>query len=291
MTPLPLDQFEGLEKALGLDDESIQQNLADLADAARAKWVALAGERLRSTARGYQGCILPVQYPIAGRGWVALIVLENESPEGRFANMIEQGAQGWDLRETLLKGGGHVRHSKAGYAYASIPFGLHSPGASGRNAAIIGEPYGDAGLMSPGDALSFGRQLVKQLGRQVAAAERNSRAGYTTSTPGGGTRWGSRLPEAQAGPLLRARHAAPVYAGMYRFGKGYESAFQSTHGTFRTISMNPGSYRFDEGNPNASAKRFQQAGANWWHPGFEARNLVSEVESYVRDVAPQFMGQ
>lgn len=278
MTPLPLDQFEGLEKALGLDDESIQQGLADIADAARAKWVALAGERLRSTARGYQSSILPVQYPISGRGFVALIVLENESPQGRLANMLEQGAEGWDLRETVLKGGTHVRHSKDGHAYAFIPFNLHMAGASGRNASIIGEVYGTEGIMSPEDALGFGRQLVKQLGRQVAAAERNSRAGYTTSTPGGGTRWGVRLPEAAAGPLLRQRHAAPIYAGMYRFGKGYESAFQSTHGTFRTISTAPGSYRSDAG------------GSNWWHPGFEARNLVEDVKSYVGDIAPQVLG-
>ena len=288
MTPLVLNEYGGLEKALGLDDETIQQNLADLADAARAKWIGLAGERLHSTARGYQSCILPVEYPAAGRGFVAVIVLENESPQGRFSNMLEQGAEGWDLRETIRKGGGHVRMSNQGpnrdpgkpsYAYAFIPFALHQPGASGRNAEVIGSPYAEAGLMSPEDAVSFGRRVVKTLQRQVQALERNQRAGYTTSSPGGGTYWGARLPQDKAGPLLRARHAAPVYAGMYRFGKGYERAYQSTHGTFRAISMNPDSFRSDSG------------GMNWYHPGFQARDLVRDVEQYVRGAAADLMGQ
>lgn len=277
MTPLVLNEYGGLEKALGLDDESIQQNLADLAGAARAKWIGLAGERLHSTARGYQSCILPVEYPAAGRGFVAVIVLENESPQGRFANLLEQGAPGWDLRETLLKGGAHVRHSKAGHAYAFIPFALHQQGAGGRNAEVIGDAYAEAGLMSPEDAVSFGRRVVKTLQRQVQALERNQRAGYTTSSPGGGTIWGARLPQEKAGPLLRARHAAPIYSGMYRFGKGYERAYQSTHGTFRAVSMNPASFRSDAG------------GANWWHPGFQAQDLVRDVEQYVRGAAAELM--
>jgi len=278
MTPLPLTGFHGLEVALGLDDESVLENLSDLADAARAKWIAIAGEQLHSTARGYQSCILPVEFPAFGQGYVAWIVLENESPAGRLANMLEQGAPGFDLRETLLKGGAHVRHSKAGHAYAFIPFQLHMQGASGRNAEVIGDPYAAAGLMAGDEAVSLGRALVKTLQRAVRAKESNGRAGYTTSSPGGGTTWGARLPGAKAGGLLRARHAAPIYAGMYRFGKGYERAYQSTHGTFRAISTNPNSYRSDAG------------GMNWWHPGFEARNLVRDVESYVQSIAPTVLG-
>lgn len=259
--PIHFDDVDSLLQAVGLPSQAtVRAQAGILAHLARAELMRLAKERLKTSERAYTGGILPITF----EGRKALLILE-----GMFPNMVEHGWPAHDLRTTVLKSA-KARVSKAGHRYLAIPFRVMMPGATGRNAEVLGVPY----ERSPSFA---GRMTSAILQRTVPKEARALSA--TTSTPGGGTSWGGRLPATSGGPLARPRHATGLYSALMRFGKGYGGGSGARYGTFRMISTNPASMRSDLG------------GNNWMHPGIQARHLMRLVRDYIRRMTPVVLGQ
>lgn len=250
----------------GFSPAQVQAVVVKMTHLARSNLVTRAQKQLRTSARDYVAAIAPVEIIEDDGGSTGFVDLV-----GAFANMVENGAQPWDLRDSLLKPGTrNLRISAKGFLYLSVPFGHAMPGASGRNHAVVGSAYTGEGQspktrahrgdLSADDAAKMGR-AVARAARQLAPS---------TGLPGGKVSYGGRLDEGTGGAgLLRPRHATDIYAGMIRNTKFYEKATQSTHTTFRTISNNPDTIREDEGGPN------------WLHPGITARQLVPQTANYI----------
>ncbi len=264
-----------LQAALGLSDEDLARRVGRLARLARTHWVTLSHRRLFTSQREYTQGIQEVEHEGMGASITLL---------GDVANMVEQGAVAYDLRDTILRGEkqGHVRwNAEKTHRYAHIPFRSMTATATGRNAPILGETFAALpkghqdpsrafrGTMSPAGAAAYAASIY-------AVAKDLS---PTTTTPAVGqqprrTNWGDSIKPSTATATLRPRHAGPLYAGMYRLGKGYDKAEQGQYRSFRTISENPESFRKDSG------------GLNWTHPGITARRLLDSVLSYLQEVGP-----
>lgn len=232
--------------------------LRNLAEAARAEWLRLAGERLFSTRRDYMNGVLPVDMA-DGAATIALV--------GMLPNLLENGMPETDLHNTLLgpnvpivgRGGRGKHASKAGGYHRAIPFRHAGPSSGGAVGQPMGRPY--TGHEAVADAKKLGRDIYK-----AAKA-----LGATTSQPGGPTSWGERLPEGLA-PLLRPYHATDIYAGMVREEKTYKKATQSQYATFRTIAVDA------QGSPVGKSP--------WIRPATSGVHLLREVESFVNQIAP-----
>ena len=109
---------------------SIQQVLYLTAEAAKREWTRVARQRLRSTAKAYISSIGPIEI----RRGTATIRLRNDTPEGKLANALEQGAEPYDLKKGLLKSS-KVRRTKDGKPYIHVPFQLKTPGGGARGAS------------------------------------------------------------------------------------------------------------------------------------------------------------
>lgn len=169
-----------------------------LVASARAEITRLADQelvRLRGLYNQGVEMASPAEVQKTGVGWVQL--------QGKLANMLEQGAPGWDLRRTLLENNPKKRTGPKG-TYAFIPFQHQIPGSL--HSAMPANVYADA----------------KKLKATVGA-------------PGQATKWGDKLPAGMA-PKAKPHHVTDLYAGMYRMAKTYAAAKQSTYRTFRTIT-------------------------------------------------------
>jgi len=248
-----------LPARLGLDPAALKAKVREIAALARAQWVALAQEKLRSTRADYLRGLTAVRWQ--GRSAVIALV-------GVWPNVLEHGKPSWDLRETLLVAGKvrSVKRSKEGYLYLAVPFRHTGPGGPGARA--MGRAYGEL----------LGKESGRRLGRQLAARAKELEA-TRTAPLGGGTRWGGRLnTEDLQLPKLREHHVTDIYSGMVRQEKTYRKATQSQYTTWRMISDNPASIRSNV------------AGANsWTHPGIQAAGLLSQVRRFVAQEAPQLL--
>lgn len=257
------DKRKELLDALDLPtDVTMRARVTVLADLARAEIIRLAKERLKTSEREYVAAVQPVEM----HGSTAKIVL---NPAAVLPGMIENGWPTHDLRDTILRSP-KAHLSKAGHKYLAIPF-EHAMSGSGRNRPVVGEAYArEEGRTQA--AIAF----AETLRRDVRSAARRLAPTTTTITPDGqrSTQWGDRLPTDQGGPRMRERHVTGLYAGMVRFQKTYAKATQSTYGTFRMISDNPATHRYDE------------KGLNWTHPGIIARNLFVVARDYVEKMIP-----
>lgn len=231
-----------------MDKRVLETAIQDIMAGARSKWIQLAGERLNSSRRDYINAIQEVHV----EGTTASIELVGVLP-----NMVENGADAFDMHDTLLKGPG-VRTSASGNRYRSIPFRHQTPGTAGQGG---GTPMGRAyeGHPAVKDAQELGRTIYTY-GKKLAA---------TIGEPGGGVKYGDRL-QAGLAPKLKEKHSTDIYAGMIREQKTYKSATQSQYITFRTIS---------DAVPD-----------KWQHPGIQAANLGQEVEDFVQKIAPMALG-
>ena len=255
-----------LTEALGLTHDQLSAKLLVLAEMARARWIALAQERLRSTAEDYVGGIQsPVLYNNARMPSVDIDL------KGTFNNWIEWGHGAWDLRDTVLNGekavvtephdalpdsealNRKVKTSKAGNRYMSIPFRHQGEDTVGVFAAPMGKPYAAYKVGGRGKFSGAQAAQIRDVVSKVAARLRGGRSLSATETAGM--------------PFLSVTHGSPLYAGMRRTKKQYEKANQSTFSTFRTISDNP------------NAKGF------WLHPGLTARHMMYDVRRYVEGIA------
>lgn len=257
-----------------------------LAHLARTHLVTQAKQQLRTSARDYVAAIQPTDFQVVNGEPIAVIRLD-----GAFPNMVENGAGPWDLRTTLLKPGAKgVKVSKSGHLYRAVVFRHMGPNASGQNGQAVGsqfienDPQGTVHRGFKGALFSdpsLNAVAVAQMAKGVHGAAK--KLGATTGQPGGKTQWGDRLPEGMA-PKLRERHATDIFAGMVRETKKYGTATQSQFVTFRMISTNPKTKRWDtmsksnkfgRGTPQGTAE------VNWTHPGLVARKLFEKTNQYL----------
>lgn len=227
--------------------------LQTLMDGARARWVELAGQRLRSSRRAY---VQGIQKVVSERRGLSLSV----SLVGALANMVEQGASAFDLHEAFLSGSKGMR--TAGGRVRAIPFRHASPDATSYQAGIpIGASY--EGHPEVSDASQLAKSVYQAV-RRLAPSVREQ--------PGGPVKWGQRLPAGLA-PNLKPfpAHLTDIYAGMYRQTKTYEKARQSQYITFRSIAVD------DDGSPNPPG--------TWVHPGIAPADLSYEVADYLAEQA------
>lgn len=252
--------------------------VAELANAAREFWSTEAGRKLGSTASAYQQGIQRVE--LAGRK--ASIALT-----GMLPNMLEQGWDGGDMRETLCGPGARNRKQGAdGSWYNTVPFRHQGPGTQG----TAGSPIGSQFAPSPAGSTATAHPVIPESTRQAMARQvwrKAQQLGATWGEMGPAapgttpmTHWGGRL---QAGlmPNLRpaltpvislggamlgyAQHATDIYAGMVRQQQTYEHATQSQYTTFRRISTN--------------------STTGWYHPGIQARHLAQATAKHVSKIA------
>lgn len=276
--PINADEISRIPTLLGFGPDDIAARVRKLAHLARTEVVRLAKRHLHTSQAEYIRGIQPVEFSVTGGRATGVIYLR-----GAFPNMVEDGADPYNLRKTLLKPGGKVKRSAKGHLYRSIPFRHTGPDSSGKTGGpAVGQAYtaegqretsrAHRGQLSQAEARTMGRAVW----RQAQALE------PTLGVPGGKVQYGGRLDVSDipgASEPLRARHATPIYAGMIRQQKTYQRATQSTYMTFRTISNNPDTVREDEG------------GRNWMHPGIEARGLFEKADAYVQRIAgPVLLG-
>lgn len=263
-TTIPLTELhQALLPAVGFDPEALRARVRVLALLARAEWIRLAKERLRSTAADYVRGIQPVEWVGSTLARVALV--------GPWPNVLEHGKAAWDLRETLLVVGkvAKVRISREGFRYLAVPFRHQAPGGGG--ARVMGVAY--AGLLGEEAARALGRAIHRR-----AKQLEGTRSAPGGSAGGGQTRWGGRLATDELDvPRLRERHAGDLFAGMVRKEKTYARATQSSYATWRMISDNPASFRSDDG------------GQNWRHPGIPAAGLLRQVQAHLEAETPRVL--
>lgn len=238
-----LEWIEALSRMM--EEEALIPLVAQQAEAARSEWVRLAQTELNLSRQDY---IAGIQ-PVALHGAIAQVDLL-----GEFPNQVEQGAESWDLRETILTSPKAKRSQLTGARYMSIPFRHQTPGSRGTQAQVMGAAYGPRGASSqasPHTVLKDHRQLGKDVYKRAARLR-----------PGQGLRAG-------LAPLLRPWHATDIFAGMRKFkadGPGAKKSSTNIYMSFRTISEN---------EPTG-----------WIHPGIQARNLSARVAQYSARVAP-----
>ncbi len=272
------------------DEDTLRGIMLDVVDAARAKWIRLAMDQLRSSQQEYVKGISGVRV----EGDVAYITLD-----GALPNMIENGFSPFDMRDTLLGPGVPIvgpgekgkQETEDGNFYRYIFFRIMGAGATGRNGQRTSDLY----------ASELGEARAKKLGAIAEKAMKKLPA--TTSNPGEKTQWGGRLKTAgtdldvlgtshamskandgfdvmgssSGGVIAKegetvltrhggAQHKAPLFEGAYRFEQKYKTKTQSFYGTFRTIST---------ASPDG-----------WIHPGYTpGAQLTDKVNEYALKLA------
>lgn len=245
-----------------LSEEAAQAIVGDLADAARAEWIRIAGAALHKSRRDYLAGIQPV----VREGSVATISLV-----GMLPNLIEQGMDEVDLHDTLLgpdvpvappgSPGKRQRYkrnadgtmSPDGF-FRAIPFRHGTPGTTGAVGAAMGTQFGEK---------------AGEIGKMIHAIAKGLKG--STSQPGGPTKWGQRLKEDLV-PKLKEHHAVDIYAGMVRLEKKYAKATQSQYVTFRMISVD------GSGTGVGSSP--------WIRPSTPGKGFARQVGEYVGQIAP-----
>lgn len=265
----------------GVDADGAMDQLQRLALVATSAIRAAATRKLNTSRADYLKGLQPAVFEAENGVLRAVITLV-----GGLPNMVEHGVGPYDLRRALLRPGAPgVRISKAGFLYRVIPFRHSTPDSAGQVGPQMGIQLGgrdDASLSRAHRAGLMGANDARLAGR---AAWRKAKAlDATTSHPNEGTKWGDALPAGEA-PKVRARHATDLFAGMIRLEKTYERSTQSSFATFRVISSNPMSHRYDaEGVRSGKSKAgaFNVMGntkeRNWTHPGIQARELFAEAK-------------
>jgi len=250
--------------------EAFEGMLNNIATAAEAKWKSLARQGLSGQSREtYLNGIQPIEVQHNSR--VITLV-------GVLPNLLEQGQDPYDMRETLLGASSRLRRKAlAGGYYGRVPFRHGTPGSVGMAGTPMGRQYGPTGPISRAHGNRMTEDAAESLGQKIHKAAKRLK-GSTTPQPGAKTKWGQRLPAGMA-PRLAHRpvarptgvniHKTDIFAGMVRVRHTYEKATQSQYMTFRTISTN--------------------STTGWHHPGIEARHFAEEVQDYVKEVAPKII--
>lgn len=250
------------ESLTALAGSVMESLLDDVAEMARAKWMALARTELTSSREAYLNAIQPIEGS-EGERTIRLV--------GWLANAVEQGIEGFDLRDTLLGPRSRLRHVAAdGSAYGRVPFRHAGPGGAGLHGQPMGRQYGPTAEHSRGLGGLMSAEQARSMGENIYRAAKA--LDQTTSFQGGktlhGTAWGGRLPAGLA-PKLAEHHVTDIFAGMVRVRHTYQKATQTQYMTWRTIS--------------------ERITRGWYHPGITARNLAERVRDHVEDRLPKII--
>lgn len=221
-----------------LDQNAVDRVLQGIAEGTRAKWSKLAQAGLSTTRQAY---LLGLGQPeLEGPGKAAITL------SGKLANMIENGADAFSLREGLLSSQNpNVRRAADGSRYRFVPLRMSTPGTVG----AVGQPM-DQVYAPPGpDSRSrrTGRADAREIGKMIYDRAKNLAPGDNLGATG--------LPK------LQPTHVANPFDRLMRAGaKGHRY-----YVAFRTVSD-----RVD----------------SWNHPGFNARNFVDGARAYAEKVGP-----
>lgn len=260
-------QMEAVE-AMGryLHEDIVDAIAANVAKAARAEWIRLAGEsKLTTTNRDYIAGIQPIHRRSKGEYVVSLV--------GKLPHILEEGMEETDLRNTLLgpnvpvapPGQSGKHKSKSGGFYRSIPFSHAGPNAGGGGGLIpMGRPYSGHDMV--GDSRALGRDVYAQAKALAPKGDPFKPSGERLVSPtflAKGPGFTARMQV----PKLKPHHKTDIYSGMVRAvqvdRRGRE---QNTFTTFRTISTD---------NPEG-----------WIRPATEGLHLAAQVSEYVARIAP-----
>jgi hypothetical protein len=245
-----------------------------LAHAARGRWVQLASQKLHSSQAQYLSQLQVVQAEDSG---ASITLGGSQTPEAIFANMIEHGTQGKDLKSILLEkqreGSNSIKISKNPEVgrYRVIPFRKMLAGATGRNFPVMGTAY-DKTMGET--ASSRMRNRIVEMAKSKSATTQKMMT-YTDPQTGQKIeryrtmKWGGAIPRKEGGPKLNPEHSTGLYSGMYRIPSRKQGG-PSQYLSFRTIS--------------------EKGKSQWMQSPIEARDLVLEVQQYVMRIAPEILG-
>lgn len=296
---IELERLSAIVELEGWGVDTVTTRVQDTLDLVRQELERLADARLGRTAAVYKRSIGPAVITLQPGAVVGSISLGGEGidkGELGLAVMLEEGRGPFDMRPGLLPGrDGKAKTSKDGHLYRAIPFehGQGSPtrGDTGRSPARppLGSQFTRHGLAAEQTAFrgNLTPDEARKIGRDVKKAAKALEPTLTSPDPDTKTAWGGRL-DAGLAPMLRPRHVTDIYAGMVRVQKTYERATEGRLMTFRMISNNPGTHRYDtetrrDGFHPAGAFNVmgQTAERNWTHPGFAPRRLFVEAADYL----------
>lgn len=302
----------------GMGPDALLQRFRVMALTAMSHLKMQAQRELNSTRLDYQKAIQPVRFDVRGADQVEAHI----DLVGVFPNMVEHGASPWDLRRSLLRPGTrNLRVSKEGHYYLAVPFRHGAPDGKSEAGTPMGARFaqGFGGAMSnafqpnvdPDEARAMGRAAHREAKRLEATLSHmkkgrnrqdvvdirararqafqdgdifaaNALVGQAYSMRDRNVKWGGRLDEGHA-PIMRGRHVTDIFAGMVRQEKTYKGATQSSYMTWRMISTNPRTHRYDADG----TKMGQTMERNWTHPGLRARNFMRATQQQVSDWVAQ----
>lgn len=243
--PIEID-LTGLESQFGLTQDQVDLLTETCVNAVSASiyanWLALAKQRLRSTAPEYTQNLIKVD---KGRFEKSIVLT------GVLPNMIEQGASPFDMKQGFkaspkakhtiqkVKRRGNAIQNVGGW-YLTIPFRIGTPGALGQagfSSVMPEEVYEVAKKLGTGQRLNAS---------SIPESERipRSRAAITNEN-------GSQI-------FSEYRHKNSIYEGMMRSTFTYNKTTQSMYHTFRRVSD-------------------KSDAMSWIHQGFKALWLSSEA--------------
>lgn len=189
-----------------MDADWPQQLVQSVASRAHRRWVQLIGEKLQTSQLAYRQALHVPEMDGQGR-----VIISLGGEDGRFAVMVEEGADAYDLHDTILKG----------RDYAAVPF-RHKGADSGY--ASPGTPAGRQFIASQGkeEALKIGRRVMRQA-RKLQPYQPGTR------------QFGTRL-KAGLAPQLKEHHTTDIFAGLARIRESNKKGAASTYLTWRAIS-------------------------------------------------------
>lgn len=251
MIKVQVINLEGLQMLAKVVEPKVLRAVAqNLADAGRAAWVQFALKELHSSRNDY---INSIQKVVDEKGTFTITLT------GQPANMIEQGADAFDLHDTVLGDNAKSWHTaKDGGRYVAIPFRHKTPTAGPTGGQPMGSQFGQRGANSMAaehatvkDTLALGKKVHKAA-KKLGPSQRMLKG---------------------LAPKLREHHTTDIFHGMkVELQPTSSGKSQRTYHTFRTISVGPG------GDPRPPGK--------WLHPGIQARNLSVKVANHIAKIAP-----
>jgi hypothetical protein len=185
---------------------ALQMSMRDIMDAADDHWKRLARQGLHETQQAYVAGIQPVEI----KGLVGRIALAGELP-----NMIEHGADEYNLQDVMLKGGGT----------RVIAFRFAAPGSRGTDVGQrmtkVFAPKGPRSLSQTRRFKSL--RQAQQLGKKVHALAMTGKV-----TDSGIKQMMPKVPHTK----LSEKHAVGAFEGMRREGARGHAQYK----TFRTMT-------------------------------------------------------
>lgn len=233
-----IDEFKLQAAAAGA---MTQQVVDDVTTAVLVNWRAAAKRELNSTRNEYMRSIYMGEQSKSKN----VLILR-----GTLPNMIEFGAQPFDLKDGFAKSS-KAKRTKDGGWYLTIPFRWSTPGSIGENSAFSNSMPQDvhqlarqlrprssnAGRSTSGQSLSAGSLPARHQTRGTRGAASNALTGQT-------------FPAYQ--------HKSPLLAGLQRNQQTYANSTQNSYSTFRRVSS--------KSDPNS-----------WIHTGIQAHDLATKA--------------